>query len=66
MCQRKEPEIEQKPAPDEPRWDSVGRERRSVPTTHGRDSGAMAGDRDKARLPPVGQSKLVVAGVGHA
>ena len=66
MCQRKEPEIEQKPAPDEPRWDSVGRERRSVPSTHDRDSGAMARDRDKARLPPIDQSKPIIAGVGHA
>lgn len=66
MCQRKEPEIKQKLAPDESRWDSVGRERRSVPSTHERDLGAMAGYRDKAHLPPIDQSKPVIAGVGHA
>lgn len=66
QCVKDEPEIEQKPTPDDPWWNSVGRARRSVPSTHDRDSGAMAGDRDKAHLPPVGQSKLVLAGVSHA
>lgn len=58
--------MEQKPAPDEPRWDSVGREQRSVPSTHDRDSGTVAGDRDKVHLLPIDQSKLVIAGVSHA
>lgn len=66
MCQRKEPETEQKPATEEPRWSSVGRVLRSVPSTHDRDSGAVSRDRDKAHLPPIDQSKPVVAGVGRA
>ena len=65
MCRRKEPEIEQKPAPHEPRWDSGQRPKVSALDT-GQGLRGVARDRDKACLPPINQSQPVIAGVGCA
>lgn len=43
--------MEQEPGPNEPQWDSVGREQRSATLTHNQDSGLLPGPKDGARPP---------------